>query len=627
MSRRMTVLVTGATGFVGRPLCRHLQEQGIHVVAAVREGAVAPPGTEGRVVGDLRGPVDWRPAVRDVDAIVHLAGYVHSEGKGDDQLALARRLNGDATLGLARAAIAAGVKRFVFISSSKVYGEHDPGRPFSEADIPAPENAYGRSKWEAEQKLYALAQDAGMDLIVLRLPLVHGPGVKANVHRMIGLADTPWPLPLAWARNPRSMIGLANVVSAIHRCLTAGPDGAHTYVVRDNRDITVSDMLRVMRNALGRPARLLPMPNILLRLAAALVGRRPEMARLLDPLRVDDTLFRHQMAWQPNVTIEAGLAEMIAAYRQGMVARPTRATAPPATRDELADGVSVIIVSYRTGPEIDEVIDRALADPAMIELVLVDNGNDPVDVTRLRQRAQDDARIVLLTGHGNIGFAAGCNLGVSYSRGRHVLLLNPDCMIEPGSVTELRAVMGERPEPWIATVRLLGHDGIEQRGGRRNLASPFVFLIEGLGLHWLWPARIGRHRLNFHRMPVPNRLTNVPSISGAFMLMPRSTYLLLRGMDEGYFLHVEDLDFCLRLNRAGGLAWFYPHRACMHLKGTSDAPRMVVELHKAHGLRRYFLRHFTGQYPRWLLELVWAVLAGGLLAKAWFRRFIPCLPS
>ena len=299
------------------------------------------------------------------------------------------------------------------------------------------------------------------------------------------------------------------------------------------------------------------------------------------------------------------------------------ARAEPPVAECFTGTVSVVIVSYRTGATLWASLDRVLAEDAVGEIVLVDNGNDEATQAALRARAAGARQLRVLSGHGNIGFAAGCNLGVRATSGRFLLLLNPDCLVEPGSIAGLlAAVAAQSPgntRSWIATVRLLDEGGAEQRGSRRNLGTPGQCLAEALRLDRVLPRRWAPTRLNLNHQALPAGLAAVPAISGAFMLMKRATYDALGGMDEGYFLHVEDLDFCLRLNRQGGIAYFMPGLTCTHVKGTSAVSAWLVERHKLRGFRRYFDTHFAASHPRLLRELCFLCLAAGLLLRLGLR--------
>lgn len=277
--------------------------------------------------------------------------------------------------------------------------------------------------------------------------------------------------------------------------------------------------------------------------------------------------------------------------------------------------VGAVVVSYFTGPSLLESLRRLLDDPAVEQVALVDNGNRPETIAGIA--ALGDGRVRILTGHGNVGFAAGCNIGAAALTTEYLLLLNPDCLIGAGCIGPLIAAVGPRPHPWIATPRLLGSDGREQNGARRNAGTPLQCLVEALRLDRVVP---GLPRVNLAHQPLPPSLVAVPAISGAFMLMPRQTWDRLNGMDPGYFLHVEDLDFCRRLANAGGAAYFWPAASATHLKSTSQASPWFVERCKIAGFWRFFRRHYGGL--RWLPVslLAWFVLSGGLMVRTLVKR-------
>jgi GT2 family glycosyltransferase len=277
-----------------------------------------------------------------------------------------------------------------------------------------------------------------------------------------------------------------------------------------------------------------------------------------------------------------------------------------------AASVAVVLVSYHTGPALFECLDALRRETAIAEIALVDNGNDAE--TRARLEVWPDARLRLICGQRNVGFARGCHLGVTATASPFLLLLNPDCLLAPGAIAALQTALATESRPWIATVRLLEADGREQRGCRRAAGSPLNFLIEGFGLGRVFP----QYRLNHHQQPLPSGLTATPALSGAFMLMPRTTWDATGGLDTGYFLHVEDLDLCARLRRIGGACWFLPAPACTHIKSTSKAPAWVVEKHKLAGLWRYFRLWYARPWA-WR-ALVWLTLAGGIGARLVLRR-------
>ena len=266
---------------------------------------------------------------------------------------------------------------------------------------------------------------------------------------------------------------------------------------------------------------------------------------------------------------------------------------------------SVVLVSYRTGPVLLECLASVLRQDAVRQVVLVDNGNPPDLLAEVDRLAAADTRLAVVTGHGNVGFARGCNLGVARTVRPTLLLLNPDTVLEPGVVGAALETLAGREEVALATVRLLNTDGTEQRGCRRNLLTPWNCIVEQLRLASLIPGLSG---VNLNTAPVPDHPVEVPCISGAFMLMPRDTWERTGGMDEGYFLHVEDVDFCLRLRRDGGRIVYIPGVSVTHVQGTSRASPVVVEWHKARSLVRYFFIHFRSGWQVLVLPPI-AVLA------------------
>lgn len=305
----MKVLVTGANGFVGKALCARLAASGHGVVPAVRSKSGVPHEV---VVGNLDASTDWTTAFTACDAVVHLAARVHvMDDTAQEPLALYRATNTEATLNLARQAAQAGVKRFVFISTIKVNGE---GRDaaYRETDAPASGDAYAISKWEAEQGLQRIAADTDMEVVILRPPLVYGPGVKANFLRLMHTVKKGWPLPLGAIRNRRSLLYLGNFVDAIRLCVEHPAAAGQMFLLDDGQAVSTPELIRALARAMGRPARLLAVPVGLLEMGGALLGKRAAVARLTGSLWVDSSYIRSRLGWTPPYSVEAGLAATVA---------------------------------------------------------------------------------------------------------------------------------------------------------------------------------------------------------------------------------------------------------------------------------------------------------------------------
>ena len=312
----MNVLVTGASGFVGGPVCRAVAAAGHRVTGTTRREADLPAGVQACRVGDLGPDTDWRPALAGIETVVHLAARAHvMREEAGDPLALFRRINRDGAVALAEQAAAAGIRRLVFVSSIKVNGESTaPGRPFRAADAPAPCDPYGIAKAEAEERLAAIAARTGLELVVVRPPLVHGPGVKGNLASLLRLLNRGLPLPLASVDNRRSLVGVANLADLLRVCLDHPAAAGQTLLVRDDPDLSTPDLIRRLAAALGRPARLLPCPPTLLAGLAAALGRGGAANRLLGSLAVDDGPTRARLGWAPPVAVDAGLAAMVSGF-------------------------------------------------------------------------------------------------------------------------------------------------------------------------------------------------------------------------------------------------------------------------------------------------------------------------
>ncbi len=292
-----------------------------------------------------------------------------------------------------------------------------------------------------------------------------------------------------------------------------------------------------------------------------------------------------------------------------------------------ARSVSVIIVSYWTGPILARSVMSALHQSEVRDVIIVDNGNPKEDLERLKTLAGEDAqRLKILTDHGNIGYAAGCNHGVRAAEGKYIFILNPDAILPNGSVGKLLAAVDDWADDlWMIGGKLINPDGSEQAGSRRNALTPGSAFIEMTQIWRIAPKHPMFQRFNRHQTPCPKETVKMPVISGACMLMPRKSFDAIGGMDERYFLHVEDVDFCLRLGKAGGTILFTPDAEILHYKSTSRANAMRIEYRKLRSIIIYFQTHFEDQYPKpflWLVYgLVWLGFCFRFVKRALARAF------
>jgi nucleoside-diphosphate-sugar epimerase len=305
------VLVTGATGFVGRALVQHLLHTHRFQVRAAQRSGIASGDTI--AIGDIGPETDWTAALTDIDAVVHLAARVHvMRDCAADPLQAFRLVNVDGTLRLAKQAARGGVHRFVYVSSVKVNGESTlPDQPFRATDALAPQDAYGISKREAEDRLRELSAQTGMELVIVRPPLVYGPGVRANFHSLMRLVRRGLPLPLLSVRNARSMVALHNLVDLLTVCVDHPAAAGQTFLASDGRDLSIAELIRLIAAAMDKPALLLPFPTGLLSLAARIVGKPALASRLLGSLQVDIEHTRTTLGWQPVLPPEVAIKETV----------------------------------------------------------------------------------------------------------------------------------------------------------------------------------------------------------------------------------------------------------------------------------------------------------------------------
>jgi len=312
------VLVTGADGFVGKALCAEMVSRGWKVRASVRsrEKMKSLPKEIGIIeTGSIDPDTDWAHALDNVDSVVHLAGRVHvMADSSSDPLSEYRIVNTAGTEKLARSAASSGVRRFIFMSTVKVNGEGGEV-PYCEDDIPEPSDPYGISKWEAEKIIKAIANETGMEAVIIRAPMVYGPEVKANFLRLLKAVDRGIPMPLAGINKKRSMIYLGNLVDVIMTCMTHHEAGQKTYLVSDDYDVSTPELIRQIATALGKTGRLFSLPLFMLRLAGLITGKSQAMDRLTGSLAVDTSKIKKELGWNPPFTLAQGLKQTAEWYK------------------------------------------------------------------------------------------------------------------------------------------------------------------------------------------------------------------------------------------------------------------------------------------------------------------------
>jgi nucleoside-diphosphate-sugar epimerase len=309
------VLVTGATGFVGGVLCEALSRSGFVVRAALRSDRDVPPSiAEKAIVGDIDSRTDWDSALAGVSHVIHSAARVHVMHDSPANAQLYLETNALGTARLAAAAARAGVERLLYLSSIKVNGEETTGRGYTAADVPNPLDAYGTSKWRAEQALHEVAAGGKLHCAIVRPPLVYGPGVRANFLRLMSWVDKQAPLPLGAVRNQRSLVSVWNLCDLLVRLLRAPLPSISTWLVSDGEDLSTPELIRRMARAMNKQARLPAVPVTFLTLAGSMLGKGAEVRRLCGSLTVDITATRRELGWSPALSVDEGLGQTVQWY-------------------------------------------------------------------------------------------------------------------------------------------------------------------------------------------------------------------------------------------------------------------------------------------------------------------------
>lgn len=328
------VLVTGANGFVGRHVCRKLIASGFVPIAGIQRPIIWPelrqavPGlNEVSHLGDLSAKPDLRDSLSGASTVVHLAARVHVMSESArDPLQEFRKVNVNGTRSVALAAAAAGVRRLIFVSTVKAHGESTCEKPLSEDTPSNPEDPYAISKWEGEEALRAIAAETELEVVIVRPPLVYGPGVRGNFLRLIKLIDRAVPMPWPKGANCRSMIAVDNLADFLVRCVDHSGAAGESFLVKDSEDVSTRELMTRLARFLGRPLRLVPVPEPLIRFAARLLSKQDAASRVLDSLVIDSSRAQELLGWVPPMTLDNGLAATARWYRESFQSSRTTAT-------------------------------------------------------------------------------------------------------------------------------------------------------------------------------------------------------------------------------------------------------------------------------------------------------------
>lgn len=589
-------LVTGANGFVGRAFCKTLVQRGFPFTAVSRGNS----DTDSYIaIGDINGLTNWSSLLAGIDIVVHLAAHVHVS-KTNQSAEIFHQVNVNGTANLARQAAQAGVKRLVFVSSIKVNGEYTEAHPFTENYTPCPVDSYGKSKLEAEHALWNISRETGMEIVVVRPPLVYGPGVKANFLKLLTFIEHGIPLPLGDIQNMRSLIYIENLVDALCLCATHPLAAGRVYLVSDDEDISTPQLIRQLAILMKKPPRLMNLPAGVLKFLASLIGKASELDRLQKSLQIDSSAIRQQLGWEPKISLQKGLQETVSWYEKQ---NDTSNISFSANSSMHGCDRSVVIVNYNAGDYLLECVSKARQQAEQV--IVVDNASKDDSMESLK-KAYPDVKII--SNERNLGFAVACNMGARAADGKYILFLNPDCFLEPDAIAILIESINSAPDIGMVGGLIINPDGTEQIGGRRAIPTPWRSFVRGFGLSKLsnWYPRLFSD-FSLHSEPLPKQPIEVEAISGACMLTRQDILEEVGLLDEGYFMHCEDLDWCMRFHLKNWKILFVPNARMVHYKGHCSQSRPVfVEWNKHKGMMRFYLKFFKTRYSLFLMPLIWA---------------------
>jgi hypothetical protein len=598
------LLITGASGFVGSALCIEAEQRGYTVRCAVRSGSSCSGRQDMVAVGEIDANTDWKAALTGIDCIIHLAARVHvMHDTVADPLEEFRKVNLHGASNLARQAADSGVKRFIYVSSIKVSGEQTAeGRPYNIPDkTDSPHGPYALSKWETEQALRRIESETGMQVVIVRPPLVYGPGVKGNFLRLLQAVKNGIPLPLAGIRNERSLLYLGNLVDILLACILRPDVAGKTYLVSDGANISTPDLLNAIGDAMQKPARLFYLPGPLLRFVAQATGQREMLARLTQSLCIDDTRFRQDAGWAPRFSLREGLKATTDWYLKQQHTKTEPSLLPRSGKMKEACRISVVVVNYNAGDVLQACVCQATQQAGQV--IVIDNASTDHSADKVKVSYPE---VIVVENARNMGFAKACNQGAKLAEGEDILFLNPDCILEAGAIQRLADALHSAPDIGMVGGLLANPDGSEQVGGRRAVPTPWRSFVRVMGLGVLanrYPKLFSDFSL--HKQPLPEKAMEVEAISGACMLARRPAIEQVGLLDEGYFMHCEDLDWCMRFRRKGWRLLFVPDARMIHHKGHCSASRPIfVEWNKHKGMLRFYNKFFRHQYPGLLMVLV-----------------------